>query len=90
MLDLRFVRPLVHDEEFVRKINNKERAAWLPFIAVIQNCKYNKMADNYEILVTHMLLVNHDFGHNMSVKLHFLNSHIDQFPEKLKAVSNKQ
>ena len=84
------IRALVRDEEFVRKMNDKEKTAWLSFVAVIQNFLGNKKADNYEFLVTRMLLAFRDLGCNMSVKLHFLNSHLDQFPENLGAVSEEQ
>lgn len=46
------IRALVRDEEFVRKMNDKEKAAWLSFMAFIQNFLGNKKADNYEVLVT--------------------------------------
>ena len=84
------IRALVRDEQFVRKMDDKEKAAWLSFAAVIQNFLGNKKADNYEVLVTRMLLAFYDLGCNMSVKLHFLNSHLDKFPENLGAVSDEQ
>ena len=65
-------------------MNNKEKAAWLSFVAVIKTFLGNKKADNYEVLGFQKL------GCNMSVKVHFLNSHIDQFPENLGAVSVEQ
>jgi hypothetical protein len=84
------IRALVRDEQFVRKMDDKEKAAWLSFAAVIQNFLGNKKADNYEVLVTRMLLAFYDLGCNMSVKLHFLNSHLDKFPKNLGAVSDEQ
>ena len=41
-------------------------------------------------LVNRMFLIFRDLGCNMSIKLHFLNSHLDQFPDNLGAVSDEQ
>ena len=71
-------------------MNEKEKAAWLSFSAVVRNFLGNKKAHNYEDLVTNMLLAYRDLGCNMSVKLHFLNSHLDRFPENVGAVSDEQ
>ena len=84
------IRALVHDQEFARKMNDKERTAWLSFVAVMTNFLSNKKADNYETLVANMLSAFRNLGCNMSVKLHYLYSHIDRFPVNLGAVSDKQ
>ena len=81
------LRPqIVCDEEFVNKINDKERAAWLSFVAVTQNFLGNKKADNYHVLVT----TYRNLGRKMSIKLHFLHSHLVEFPNNSKAVSDEQ
>ena len=84
------IRALVHDQEFARKMNDKERTAWLSFVAVMTNFLSNKKADNYETLVANMLSAFRNLGCNMSVKLHYLYSHIDRFPVNLGAVSDEQ
>ena len=71
-------------------MNDKEKAAWVSFVEVIQNFFGNKKADNYEVVVNRMLLAFCDFGCNMSIKVHFLHSHLDKFPENLGAVSDEQ
>ena len=84
------IHALVRDQEFARKMNDKERTAWLSFVAVMANFLGNKKADNYETLVVNMLSAFCDLGCNMSVKLHYLYSHLDRFPENLGAVSDEQ
>ena len=81
---------LVRDQEFARKKNHKERTAWLSFVAVMANFLGNKKADNYETLVANMLSAFRDLECNMSVKLHYLYSHLYRSPENLGAVSDKQ
>ena len=73
----------------VRKMN-KEKGAWLSFVTVIENFLGNKKANNYETLVTNLLSAFYDLGCNMRVKLHFLYSHFDRFPENLRTVSDKK
>src|SRR5271157_3262858 len=68
------IRALVHDEGFVMKMSDKEKAAWVSFVDVIKNFLGNKKADNYEVLVNEMLLVFCDLGCDMSIKVHFLKS----------------
>ena len=74
----------------MKKMIDKEKAAWQFFVEVIQNFLGNRKADNYKLVVNRMLLASRDMGCNMSIKLHFLNSHLDQFPENLVAVSDEQ
>ena len=63
---------------------NNKKTAWLSFVAVIKTFLGNKKANNYEVLGFQKL------GCNMSVKVHFLNSHLDQFTKNLGAVSVEQ
>ena len=46
------IRTLARDEKFIDKMNDKERVAWLFFVAVTENFLGNKKADNYHVLVT--------------------------------------
>ena len=80
----------MRDQEFARKMNDKERTAWLSFVAVMANFLGNKKADNYETLVANMLSAFRNLRCNMSVTLHYLYSHLDRFPEDLGALSVKQ
>ena len=84
------IRALVRDQEFARKMNNKERTAWLSWLAVMANFLGNKKVDNYETLVANMLSAFCNLGCNMSVKLQYLYSHLDRFPENPGALSDEQ
>ena len=81
---------LIRDDQFIAKMTALERAAWLFFVAVVQNFFGNNKTENYSELVNRMLLAFRDLGCNMSIKLHFLNNHLDQFPDNLGAVSDEQ
>ena len=84
------IRLLVRDEKFIEKMNDKERNAWMSFVAVMQNFLGNKKSSGYEVLVENLLSAYQQLGCNMSVKLHFLKSHLDRFPENLGKVSDEQ
>lgn len=50
----------------------------------MKNFLGNTKVSNFQDLVKHnMLLCLKDLGCNMSVKLHYLHSHLDHFPENL-------
>ena len=49
----------------------------------------NKRDDNYIQLVTVLLQKCHQLGCNMSLKIHFLHSHLDFFPPSCGAVSDE-
>ena len=49
-----------------------------------------KSSDNYVSLVQNMLDNYHEVGANMSIKVHFLDSHLDRFSENCGDVSDEQ
>ena len=66
------------------------RGAWFSFVAVMEIFFRSKKANNYETQVTNLLSAFHILECNRSVKLPFLYSHLDRFPENLGAVSANQ
>ena len=50
----------------------------------------NKKDPNYESIITNILDKFKKLGCLMSLKIHFLNSHLDFFPENLGDVSEEQ
>ncbi|GFU71227.1 uncharacterized protein TNCV_3782131 [Trichonephila clavipes] len=84
------IRKLLQDETFVTKMEMKERNAWNSFKLVVTGFLGNRKDPNYKALVAELLQNCKILGRNMSVKLHFLHSHLDYFPENLGAVSEEQ
>jgi hypothetical protein len=56
----------------------------------VKNFLGNKKADNYTQLVEDMLFHFSRLGFNISVKVHYLRSHLDRFPENLGDLSEEQ
>ena len=84
------IRTLIRDKEFVKSMNAIESAAWNSFVEVVQNFLGNHKASNYKQLVMHMLKCFEKLGANMSIKLHYLFSHLDRFPQNLGDFSDEQ
>lgn len=84
------IRTLMQDKYFRSSMNDVEKSAWNSYVDVIQNFLGNKKSENYKNLVGTLIHKFRDLGCNMSIKLHFLNSHLDKFPENLGDVSDEQ
>ncbi len=67
-----------------------EAQAWKAFASVASNFLGNKKADNYREIVEELLLSMHALKCNMSLKVHYLHSHLSEFPENLGDVSEEQ
>ena len=62
----------------------------MAFTNVVKNFLGNKKADNYKELVAELLSCFPDLRCNMSVKVHYLKSHLNSLPENLCSVSDNQ
>lgn len=62
-------------------MNDKERTAWKSFHAVSNNLLGNYKSNNYKELVSEKVKNYEDLRCNMSIKVHFLDSKIEFFPE---------
>ena len=69
----------MNDPEFDATLNEQETPAWESFKKVAQNFLGNNKADNYRNLVDELLQNYNAIGCNMSLKIHFLHSHLDFF-----------
>ena len=84
------IRQLIRDPEFKNSMNEVELEAWKAFVLVVKNFLGNNKARNYAELVNNMLTAFRKLGCNMSVKMHYLFSHMDRFPEYPGSMSDEQ
>ena len=84
------IRKLMQDQTFTARMAVAERAAWCSYVSVILEFVGNTKASNYRNLVDIMLQNSQALGARMSIKLHYLFSHLDYFPENLGDVSEEQ
>ena len=83
------IRGLIRDGKFEDLLSQIEKSAWKSFKSVVQNFLGNHKAPNYREIVGELLRSYQDMGCNMSLKIHFLDSHLDFFPDSLGAVSDE-
>ena len=80
----------MQDQNFTARMTAAERAAWYSYVSVIQEFLGSTKASNYRDLVDVMLKNFQAFGARMSIKLHYLFSHLNYFQENLGYVSKEQ
>lgn len=83
------IRQLFRDANFRQNLSDNESRAWNAFENVCSNFLGNNKSQNYRELVEELLTAYQILKCNMSLKLHFLHSHLDFFPENLGAVSDE-
>lgn len=83
------IRALMKDEDFVKCMKIDEKNAWLSFKKVTENFLGNHRDPKYATIVTKMLKDFQKLGCLMSMKLHFLFSHLENFPENVGAFSEE-
>ena len=80
----------MQDQIFTACMTVVERAAWCSYVSVIQEFLGNTKASNYRNLVDVMLQNFQALGARMSIKPHYLFSHLDYFPGNLGDLSEEQ
>jgi hypothetical protein len=84
------IRELMKDDEFISTMTTVEKNAWSSFVSVVQNFLGNFKSAEYGQLVDNLIRQYETLGCRMSIKLHFLHSHLDYFPSNLGAYSEEQ
>ena len=84
------IRKLFNDNNFEECMTVTEKEAWIAFIEVVYNHLENYKVESYVENARTMLGKYKALGCNISLKLHFLHSHLDYFPENLRDVSEEQ
>ncbi|KAJ4431207.1 hypothetical protein ANN_19804 [Periplaneta americana] len=78
------------DQSFLEKLTPNELAAWESFKSVVNGFLGKKKEENSDELVRSLLQNYKNLGCRMSLKIHFLHSHLNFFPKNLGAVSDEQ
>jgi len=83
------IRQLFKDQQFEAVLSDKQKAAWQSFEKVLNGFLGNFKAANFRELVQDMMDSYEQLGCNMSLKMHFLFSHLDFFPLNCGEVSDE-
>ena len=83
------IRELLNDDNFEETMTAPQLAAWKAFRSVCTQFLGNHRSDNYTDHVERLLRTYEALGCRMSLKMHFLKSHMDFFPANLGNVSDE-
>ena len=84
------IRRMNTEQIFSTYHDNPRKNAWRSLTAVVENFIGYFKAPNYYDLSKQLLNSYEKLGCNMSVKVHFLHSHVNYFPENLEAMIAEQ
>ena len=77
---------LFEDQHFSTKLNFTGRRAWKALWNVCRNFLGNEKSENYSDIVQELISSGNVMGYSMSLKLHFLHSHLDFLSLKTREV----
>ena len=83
------IRKLMQDKQFDEDLNETDQNAWLSFQRICKDFLGNHKAANFQDVVQDLLTSYKAMGFNISLRIHFLESHLDFFPENLGEVSDE-
>ena len=81
---------LMHNDEFDARLNSLELTAWNAMKSVVVNFLGSHRHKKYPDIVDSMLKAYEQSCARMSLKMHFLHSHLHFFPCNLGEVSDEQ
>lgn len=84
------IRKIMKDPNFVLNLTKIERNAWTSFEKVVKGFLGNVRKRNCKQIVQTLIKNFKAMGCNMSLKIHFLNSHFEYFPKNLGDYSDEQ
>ena len=83
------VKLILKSDEFLETLSAVEKDVWICFAAVVQGFLGNSKEDNYAELVANLVNSYGNMGGRMSMKVHMLDAHLDEFKENLGAYSEE-
>ncbi|UYV80577.1 hypothetical protein LAZ67_19000774 [Cordylochernes scorpioides] len=84
------IRKLINDEEFIATLKEDEKNAWLALIDVVKHFLGNNKLPNYARIVENMISKFHKLECITNLIFHFMDSHLNLFPDNLGAESEEQ
>lgn len=78
------------NDRFVELLTANEAVTWDCMKAVIENFLGKNRSEHYHLFVENMLDAMSTMGVHMSLKIHFLRSHLEYFAHQLSTESDEQ
>ena len=79
----------MQDKQYDEDLNETDRKEWLSFKRICKDFLGNHKAENYQGVVQDLFTSYKAMRCNMSLKIHFVQSNFDFFPESLGEVSDE-
>lgn len=83
------VNQLIEDEGMIKCLFEDQKPVWLAFVDVVRGFLGKNRASNYKILVQKLMNSLKQHKVPMTLKIHLLDSHINEFPEDCSAFSDE-
>ena len=83
------IKKMLSSTELEARMTPVEKAAWQAFRDVVQGFLGNKKVENYKEVVENMVIAFGKLGCNMSIKLHYMYSHLDFFSDNMGDISDE-
>ena len=83
------IRRMLASEELEEQMSDLKRNAWQAFRMIVEGFLGKHRRDDYVLLVSNLIKSYEKLGCRMSLKLHFLHSHLDFFRDNLGNVSEE-
>ena len=83
------IRRMLASEELEGQMSDLERNAWQAFRMIVKGFLGKHRRDDYATLVSNLIKSYEKLSCRMSLKLHFLHSHLDFFRDNLGNVSEE-
>lgn len=83
------IRKLVSNSDFPNMLSQVELRAFNAFKSICQHFLGNKRSSNYKEVVNEFLNAYQAMNCNMSIKIHYIHSHLDFFPSNLGQFSDE-
>ncbi|XP_049304280.1 uncharacterized protein LOC125776438 [Bactrocera dorsalis] len=77
------IKKLINNDQFKGLLSPVEAAAWDSFEMIVSSFLGKHKSPNYEKIVSDLIKNYAEMGVNMSLKIHFLHSHLSFFPANL-------
>ena len=90
VFDGKQIRTLLKDPDFITQMTNVEKSAWKSFKAAATNFLGNNKSPDCKTFVNKMVMNFKKLGCLMNLKLHFLDSNLDRFPDNVGDYSEEQ
>ena len=83
------IRRMLASEELEGQMSDLERNAWQAFGMIVEGFLGKHQRDDYAMLVSNLIKSYEKLGCRMSLKLHFLHSHLDFFRDSFGNISEE-